>query len=266
MNKGVQIYTVRDFLGTKESYAASMKKIRDLGYNCVQAYATGDVKMSEVKVILDSVGLTNCSTSCEPDDIERDPSLLKEAIETAHLFGVTEVSVGALREEWRQSAEGYRKYAELVNRIGADFKKEGLHLMYHPHAMEFYSLGGGLKGMDIIMDETDPDCLHFNLDTHWLCAGGVNVTDWIRKAAGRMSIIHFKDYAITGIVDGKIECYTKRFAEIGEGNLDWPAIIDTCREIGVEYYVVEQDECPGDPYESLAISSRNMTKFGIVAD
>ena len=264
MNKGVQIYTVRDCIGTKEAYYEALRKIRDMGYNCVQAYPTADVDEMELLAMLKDLELRDCSVGGDLDAIDQDPSLVAGIVEKAHLYGVNEVSIGTLRKEWRECEEGYHKFAEQVNRVGGLLAKEGLHLMYHSHALEFFALGGGLKGMDIILGETDPDALHFCLDTHWLTAGGVSVVEWIQKVKGRMSVVHFKDYAIVGGAV-KIEEVHKQFAEIGEGSLNWPAIIDACRDIGVEYYIVEQDICKGDPFESLAISSRNLTRFGITA-
>lgn len=264
MYKGVQIYTVRDLIGTKEAYYEALKKIRDMGYNSVQAYATGEVNDMELLAMEKELGLKECSIGCDLDAVDQDPSLVKGIVEKAHLFDVDEVSIGTLRKEWRECEEGYHKFAEQVNRVGGLLAKEGLHLMYHSHALEFFALGGGLKGMDIIYGETDPDALHFCLDTHWLTSGGVNVLEWIHKVQGRMSVVHFKDYAIVGGAV-KIEEVHKQFAEIGEGSLNWPEIIKACREIGVKYYIVEQDICKGDPFESLATSSRNLTRFGITA-
>jgi sugar phosphate isomerase/epimerase len=51
--------------------------------------------------------------------------------------------------------------------------------------------------------------------------------------------------------------------EVGEGNLNWPEIIEACRHAGVEYYAVEQDTCCRDPFESLAISLRNLKAMGL---
>ncbi len=62
-----------------------------------------------------------------------------------------------------------------------------------------------------------------------------------------MSVVHFKDYKIVGGAD-PIEQVCKDFAEVGEGNLNWPAIIEACREVGVEAVIVEQDVCPRDPF------------------
>ena len=56
---------------------------------------------------------------------------------------------------------------------------------------------------------------------------------------------------------------TQLFAEVGEGNLNWPAILDACKEAGTEWYIVEQDTCQRDPFESLGISLRNLKEMGI---
>ncbi|MBS3764657.1 MAG: sugar phosphate isomerase/epimerase, partial [Planctomycetes bacterium] len=55
-----------------------------------------------------------------------------------------------------------------------------------------------------------------------------------------------------------------RFAEIGEGNLNWDGIIEASEEGGVVYAMVEQDNCYGrDPFESLEISYRNLMEMGL---
>ena len=102
--------------------------------------------------------------------------------------------------------------------------------------------------MDILLEKSDPKYFDFELDTYWIQAGGADPVEWIRKVEGRMEVIHLKDMAI---LDNE-----QVFAEIGEGNLDWPRIFQACRDIGVKWYAVEQDSCLRDPFESLAISFR----------
>jgi sugar phosphate isomerase/epimerase len=85
--------------------------------------------------------------------------------------------------------------------------------------------------------------------------GGGDPAAWIRKVANRMPVVHLKDMVI---VDRQ-----PTMAEVGEGNMNWAAILDACRESGVEWYAVEQDITPGDPFESLAISYRNLAEMGL---
>ena len=99
-------------------------------------------------------------------------------------------------------------------------------------------------------------------DTHWIQAGGKEPSRFLRRFHGRMTQVHCKDYGINPAVSS-IEQVNKLFAEVGEGTLDWPEILRACREGNVEYYIVEQDFCRHDPFESIRISYQNLKKFGL---
>jgi sugar phosphate isomerase/epimerase len=93
------------------------------------------------------------------------------------------------------------------------------------------------------------------LDTYWVQHGGGDPAAWILKLKGRMPVIHLKDMVIAD--------KQQTMAEVGEGNLNWPAILSACQEAGVEWYAVEQDICRRNPFESLAISYRNLKAMGL---
>lgn len=262
MKKGVQMFTVRDHLCGREEVLATLKKIKSIGYEVIQGGIPDGMPVEEYKNICIDIGLENCSVDGDYEEMLENKEELKRIVSVAETFGLTDIAIGTLPTSLRESKEGYYHFAEGINNIAKELRKEGKRLLYHPHALEFFSLGGGLKGMDIILAETDPDGLHFSLDTHWLASAGVSVTDWIRKVAGRMSIMHFKEYAIVGGAQ-TVETVCRDFAEVGEGNIEWNAVIEACREIGVVYALVEQDKCLGNPFDSLQISFHNMIKFQV---
>ena len=264
MKRGAQTYTVRDCMKDKEQFEETMKKIKAIGYDSIQGGRGPGMTDVETKAMLDDIGLVNCSSGGSFEAMLTNPEAVKKAVASANIYGVKYVGVGTLPDEQRESVDGFKKYAADLNKIGNELKKEGCGILYHNHALEFYSFGGGKHGMDILFDETDPSCVFFSLDTHWLASGGVNPVDWIYNAKGRMPIIHFKDYAITGGAEF-VEGVCKKFAEVGEGNLDWVNIIKACHDTGIEYAIVEQDsywrnDCP---FESLKISYDNMVKFNV---
>ena len=262
MRKGIQAYTIRDHLGTKEQYIQSLKTVREIGYDCIQMGVPSFMTAEEVRDFIDSIGLKSTSAYADFETMATDPAAIKAAIKQAKIFGSDLVGVGTLPIKYRDSREGFLQYAAAMNKIGQELYKEGCKLIYHPHALEFFSFGGGDHGMNVLFNDTDPSCVYFSLDTHWLASGGVNPVEWILKAKGRMPLVHFKDYAI-GPDAPTIETVIKLFAEVGEGNLDWPKIIQACRDIGVEYVIVEQDICKGNPFDSLRTSYNNMVKFGV---
>ena len=261
MRKGVQVYTVREFIGTPEGYEQSLRKIREIGYDSVQTYGW-KIPDAEHKAFLEELGLTTGSVGANCEAGRRDPAAVQKAIATAHFYGTDLVAIGTLPVPLRESREGFLEYAAGINKIGAELKKEGVHLLYHSHALEFFSLGGGENGFDLLFNETDPEAFWYCIDTHWMQSGGKNPAEYILKAKGRVPIVHFKDYKIVGGAD-PIEQVCKAFGEVGEGNLDWPKIIEACRATEVRACIVEQDICPRDPFDCLKTSFDNMVKFGL---
>jgi len=94
------------------------------------------------------------------------------------------------------------------------------------------------------------------LDLYWVQHGGGSPVAWINKLGKRAPLVHFKDMKIS--VDMK-----QSFAEVGEGNLDWPGIIEACVANDVQYYIVEQDTCERDSLESVKTSYDNMRAMGL---
>jgi len=157
-------------------------------------------------------------------------------------------------EYWGSGEEGYRRFAQDASEIGRQLHEAGLTFSYHNHSFEFERFGKR-TGLDIIFEESDARYLQAEIDTYWVQHGGGDPAAWIRKVKGRMPVVHLKDMVI---VDRK-----QVYAEVGEGNLNWSAILEACREAGVEWYAVEQDTCQRDPFESLAISFRNLKAMGL---
>jgi len=260
MLKGVQMYTLRDHISNKEQFEASLRRVKQIGYDCVQMGTPVFMKPREVKSLIDEIGLYSCTAYADFEQLAANPASIKAVIEEAKVYDTDLVGIGTLPEKMRDSRDGFKHFAKTANVVASELYKEGCKLIYHPHALEFFSLGGGDHGMNILLNETDPSCFYFSLDTHWLASGGVNPVEWIYKVEGRMPMVHFKDYAIGGNA-ATIESVVKLFAEVGEGNLDWTSIVDACHKTSVKYAIVEQDICQTDPYECIKTSYQNMLKF-----
>ena len=252
-----QLYTIRDFTQTLEGFAESMRKIRAIGYRAVQVSSIGDIADADVKRITDDEGLTICNTHIPWDTLQHDT----DAVVAQHdLWNCRHISVGSMPLEYRGSADGFKRFAALASAVGEKLAAAGLSFSYHNHSFEFIKLDGRI-GMDILFEDTDPRYLQSELDTYWVQHGGADPTAWIARMAGRMPVIHLKDMALQ---TSENEWRPQQvFAEVGEGNLNWAAILPACDQAGVEWYAVEQDICPRDPFESLAISYRNLRSMGL---
>ena len=129
---------------------------------------------------------------------------------------------------------------------------------YHNHNHELIKIQGHKTWLELFYENTDPATVKAEIDVHWITAGGGDPAQWVARYPGRQPLLHLKDFVMGP--DGK----ERRFAEIGEGNLNWPAILSAARQAKVEWYFVEQDLCYGrDPFDSLKISLENLRAMGL---
>jgi len=251
-----QLYTIRDHIKTRADFEASMGKIREIGYRAVQISALGDIPDVTVKRIVDDKGLTICNTHAAYDDLLNQP---ERVIAQHQLWDCRHVAIGSMPSDFRADEDGFRRFAEIANRIGETLAAAGLSFSYHNHSFEFVKFGGR-TALEILLEETDPRYVQAELDTYWIQHGGGDPVAWIERVAGRMPVVHLKDMVMLTGEGGRAQ---QAMAEVGAGNLNFPAILAACQRAGVEWYAVEQDFCAGDPFDSLAISYRNLVKLGL---
>ncbi|MGI5885756.1 MAG: sugar phosphate isomerase/epimerase family protein [Candidatus Spyradocola sp.] len=250
---GAQMFTVRAYTQTEKDLLVTFRKLREIGYKAVQISAIGaDIPVAAVAAGLQENGLTCAATHISFDDCKKD---LAAVVEKHRAWGCEYVGIGSMPDAYRADAAGFARFAREASDIADALAKEGLKFVYHNHNFEFRSFGGK-TGMQILFEETSPN-FQFELDTFWVQKGASDVRAWIEKVRGRMDVVHFKDMAL----DDRSE---QVMAEIGQGNLNWDGILAACRDIGVKWYLVEQDDCRGrDPFESLKISYDFLTSKGV---
>ena len=242
-----QLYTVREQCQTAEGLLTTCKKIHDIGYTSVQVSGIGgSIPFEQVKAVMDECSLSICCTHTPFDRITEHPD---EVAAQHRLYGTTEVGLGCMPGEYWGSYEGQLTFAKKMVEAAKVLKGYGMDLAYHNHRFEFTRFPEGVP-FNAMMDLFMENGVNLILDLFWVQAGGASPEDYIRRAAGHLNVVHFKDMTV---IDNK-----DAMAEVGEGNMNWPAIIRACDEAGVKWAAVEQDTCRRDPVESLAISYRNL--------
>ncbi|MFP4977431.1 sugar phosphate isomerase/epimerase family protein [Paenibacillus sp. CN-4] len=242
-NIAAQMYTFREYARTEADLASTFEQLKQIGYTAVQISGIGPIDPAVVKDLADRNGLTICVTHVPYDRLKND---LKALAAEHQLWGSKYIGLGALPASNRDSLEGYRSFLREVSPIAKELKEEyGLQFVYHNHQFEFERFDG-ITGMQVLLEESDPDTFGFELDMYWVQVGGGDPAQWVHKVKGRMQVVHLKDLEI---VSGQ-----QVFAEVGHGNMNYPAIIEACRATGVEWYVVEQDVCRRSPFESVRLS------------
>ena len=248
---GAQLYTLREHTKTPDAIAKTFEKVAAIGYTSVQLSGLGPVDPRELARMIKESGLKVAATHVGWDRFLKD---LDALIEEHRMWGCTHPAIGGLPGEYRTEAGAGRFIKELIP-IAERLAEAGMDFSYHNHHMELARFGGK-TWLEMLYDGAEPRHLKAEIDVYWIQVGGGDPASWIRKCAGRQPLLHLKDLAVT--TEGEV-----RTAEVGEGNLDWPGILKAAAKSGVEHLLVEQDNCYGrDPFESLAISYRNLKSWG----
>ena len=245
-----QLYTIQEFLQTPKEIAESLKKVAQIGYEAVQVSGLGSIDTRELKKILDGEGLKVCATHVGFKELRDN---FEAIIEYQEILDCDFVAIGIMPEEYRHEV-GYQRFAEEVNPIAHQLHDADVMFGYHNHSFELERYGKK-TGLEILFAACDPKFVTAEFDTYWLQNGGADPIIWIEAFHGRVPVIHLKDMKAQG--------NNSIMAEVGEGNMNWQGIIAACKEAGTRWYVVEQDYCQGDPFESLAISFKNLKAMGL---
>lgn len=135
-------------------------------------------------------------------------------------------------------ADHWKRTAALLNERAAALKPFGIALGYHNHNMEFAPLPGGTTGWEILMKETDPALVNFELDLGWTSAAGLDPAVELGKLKGRVKAVHMKDVKATTKTNYVM---SQDPTEVGSGRLQWANILPAALAAGVEHFYVEQE-------------------------
>lgn len=247
---GLNLFTVRGFVKDTQAIIKSLQKIREIGYEAVQISCIGDIDDDELARILNGEGLVCCGTHESPHDILHEP---RKIVERLQKLGCRYTAYPYPEGVDFTSFDSLSGLAHNLDRAGAILFEEGCHLLYHNHHIEFQRCQGKLV-LEYLFENTHLNHLQAEPDTYWVQNGGGDPVEWCRKLKDRMPILHIKDYLIKKNNDDTQPRWEPTFAEIGCGNLNWKNIIANAENSGCQWFVVEQDTCSGDPFDSIKIS------------
>jgi sugar phosphate isomerase/epimerase len=243
---GIQLYTVNGAM--QEDPAGTLKKIREIGYGEVETAGFGKLSAKQFRGLLDDAGL-----ACPSAHLPFDMANLGPTFEAAQALGATYAASGSLPpaavgskdaaapSKRSMSLDEAKRTAELVNRIGDAAKRAGLQYVYHNHDFEFADQGGR-AGYDVLLRESDPALVKFEIDCGWMIFAGRNPIDYFKKYPDRFPMIHVKDF-LPVHEDGASAAGKAPMlgAELGHGVVDYKPIFAAAAAAGLKHYFVEQE-------------------------
>lgn len=243
MRLAVQLYTLRDPLS--RDLEPTLKALAGMGVAHVELAGTYGRPAAEFRAALDRAGLAAMSAHVGIEDLR---SRLDATLADAATLGTKALVVPWLpRTEYER---GWAVVGKELDRLASVLGGRGFALLYHNHDFEFEP-EGGRSGFDVLIDSSS---LGIELDVGWAWCAGEDPAGVIRRLGPRARMLHLKD------MNGD---EPRRSEEAGKGGLAWPGILAAARAVGTEWGIVELDECPRDPLESVRASVEFFRRSGV---
>jgi len=248
-NLGVQMFTLRAYTQNAKDLQQCLGKIKDIGYRSIQVSAFGRIAADEIARLCQKFELEIGGTHVSWDRFQND---LDAVIDEHKLWRCRHTAIGMIPPAEYLSMSGMDRFLKELEPISTQLREAGMTFSYHNHAHEFLHFDGK-PWLQHLLDRAPAELLKIELDTHWVVAGGGDPAVWVDKCGDRMPLLHLKDFKVNAE-------YRRNFAPVGDGNMNWAAILAAAADHPIEYYFVEQDNCYGeDEFECLARSYQFLT-------
>lgn len=247
---GLQLYTVRDQM--KADLPGTLASVAGMGYKEVEFAGYFGRSPAEIRDLLARNNLTSPSTHV-PIELMRGEwsKTLDVAKQTGHQW----VTIPWLGESDRGNLDAWKRLAAEFNVAARTARDAGLRFAYHNHDFELAPIpaGAGQSApsipLDVLITETDPALVDFELDLYWLVKGGADGASYFTKYGKRFPMVHVKDSK--GPPDHAM-------TEVGSGSIDFRRIFAEGEKAGLRHYFVEHDQ-PADPMASIRTSYNQLS-------
>lgn len=245
LNLGAQLYTMREHTKNAADFAETVRRLAAIGYKYTQVSGVGgDVTPEVIKAVTDETGVRTILTHYHTDSLLTDTD---RVIEEHKLFGALAIGMGGC--PYGNNRDAYLRFCDDYAPVFEKIKKAGLIFVFHNHRAEFERYDGKF-GIDIVLENSDPDALKLTFDTYWATTGGVDAAQFILDHPGRIFCTHLKDMCVIN--------NESRMTEMLTGNINFDAIMDASLKTGLKWHFVEQDNVYIDAFDSMKISHDNL--------
>ena len=233
---GIQLYTVRRDLA--RDVEGTLAKVAAIGFKEVEFAGFPAGTAVSLRAMLSRHRLTVVSNHVALQSLRAD---WDRTLDEAAAIGQRYIVVAYLQPDERRTIDDWKRLAALFNRAGETSRARKIQFAYHNHDFEFVPMTGAI-GFDVLLAETDPKLVQFEMDLYWITKAGKDPLAYFAKWPGRFPLLHIKDMAPDG-----------GFADLGTGTIDFARSFRRASQGGVKHYFYEQDVTPGSPFDSAKV-------------
>lgn len=270
---GLQLYSVRDDIA--KDMEGTLKKIAEMGYDCVEFAGYYNHTAEEVKAMCDKYGLEIPSVHQGHNVFLEDPEASVAYLKT---LGVKYCAIPWISaDDWNNN---FDKLISEIKQVSKLLKDNGIQLLYHNHDFEFYSKHNGEYIFDAIFSEAGTGVIYPELDVCWAHYSGNDPIDYIKKYGDVEDVLHLKDFECKNLAAGPVYALIDDKGESGEtkgnqesdgfefrptggGRQNVPEIMKAAEDTVIKYVIIEQDQHPvNEPLEDAKISIDYLRSIG----
>ncbi len=277
---GVQAMMLKDSFADVGAFE-TLRKVSAIGYNAVEISQipmtpenVGELDRSRTELGMDIAALSVNIEGRKGMPVESLADNFDKIVDDAKRLDSSLLRIGMLPFGAMRSLDSVVEFAKQANGYAERLHEHGISLYYHNHHIEFAKFDGKYM-LDIIAGNSP--AMGMEIDVHWVQRGGLDPVRTLEKYAGKTAMVHLKDYRIGQLPESSFGLLEKgdfpgfmaefrnvvQFAEVGEGNLDFPSIVPTAVAAGARYLLVEQDELYGRTvWDALQTSYDNLVAMG----
>ena len=253
---GLQLYSLRDMV-SDNGIVKTLQVVAKLGYNALETANYGNGRFygmapTEFKKIVEDLGMKLISSHLSPDltdDRVKDMAWWNRAVEAHNEAGMKYMVVPSspLRGSGA-TMDNVKRYCDYFNDLALITAGASMQFGYHNHNFEFENKIGGVPVYDLMLENTSPNHIFFQLDVYWIKMGGYDPVDYMKKYPKRIKVLHIKDAKAIGV----------------HNTVDFRAIFNQAYENGVKDWFVEVEEYDGTPEEDVKKSADYLIKADFV--
>ncbi len=235
---GLQLYSLREQFA--KDVPGTLDKVRDFGLKNVELAGTYGLPPEKFKKELDARGLVALSGHFQFEKFRDSPEAIARE---AKILGLKYVGCAWITHDNTFTEKDARGAIEVFNRAGELMARHGLKFFYHTHGYEFQPHGDGTL-FDLMMRETSPKFVNFEMDVFWVVHGGQDPVRLVEKYGKRWTLMHLKgmkESTPTGLLTGKSD--VRNDVALGVGKIDYAPILRAAKKVGVKWFFIE-DESP----------------------
>ncbi len=234
MKTGIQVSSLKPLLLNTQQVHAAFEKMAALGCRYVQLqWIDPAVPIAEIAAAMEKNGLE--STGIQ-DFYETFLENTEYYVNLNAATGGSWVTVSRIPERCK-SREGLDVFVRELRALEEKLSPLGQTLCLHPVSGDFAAVPG-FDAVGYLLEQL-PE-LEVCLDLYHLNRSCADMPGFIRRYAGRIPMVHFKDEDEEG-----------KLVPAGSGVVNWQGVVSACRDAGVRYGLVEQEKWDADPYACL---------------